>query len=776
MQNRVDCWPLPVPSWGRKGWRKLLVIAAFIAMSPWVPEARAQPAPVPVVGQVTDAETDAPVPLATVSIAHAFRGTATDDEGRYRFATRPGTRLQFRALGYETVYKTVPRSASDTVRIDVALAPDRIPLGTVTVEADAEANPATYRLRPASIRNAPALGEPDVVRAAAFLPGVTQANDFQSQINVRGGAADQNLYLLDGVEVYDPRHLIGVFSAFNPWVLSDVTFHNGVFPAEYAGRLSSVLALETRTPTDSLHANGNISLLSSSVALSDRYGDTGVVVAARRTYLDVISQAVSLDLGYRFHDANAKVSHALTPQWTIEALGFLSTDVARQTESAETESEEARDLETRTRWGNRMGALRLRHETGRFKQRLTASYSGAFDDASYDQDRAFADNTLHDRVVRYDASLVFQAHRLALGAQAREVTNEYAWDAQAGLDLDEIFYDGVPLVFSQTQRQTRYSLYATEDVFLGERVLASIGARYTTLGGWTDGVVAPRVTVSVEATDAVQLNAGAGVHYQFVAEGRQGTEFSIGSPLFLFDAPQRAAMVSTGATMDLGERYRLRTDVYVRRFDDVAEIVPSEPEAFPEFRRRKARAYGLDVLLEKTRGWVTFQGAYTFLRSEAKRDGGYVLADYDVPHTVQGVMGLRIGPEWLFNIAGVYRSGTPYTPVVGMIYGPGNPNRRSPADGYQRIYRRYLSGEYNGERYPSYARMDASLRRTYHAERFDWTVYIQVLNILNRTNTLRVDWAEYYANTKNGTIENPSLGDADSSLPILPSVGVALSF
>ena len=222
-----------------------------------------------VTGRIVDAQTDAPIPRATVLAEGTYTGTAAGDDGRFVLRVSEATALRFDALGYapKTLRLSSDDLAADTTRLTVQLAPRNVPLGHVTVTAErapAYASPSRYVISPASAKQIPALGEPDVVRAAARIPGIAQPNDLDTRLNVRGGAADQNQYLLNGVELYNPTHLFGLFGAFNAYALEEVNVHAADVPARYGGRLSSVIDVTTRVPDDSTYAQANVSLVSMS--------------------------------------------------------------------------------------------------------------------------------------------------------------------------------------------------------------------------------------------------------------------------------------------------------------------------------------------------------------------------------------------------------------------------------------------------------------------------------------------------------------------------------
>lgn len=694
-----------------------------------------------------------PLPYASVQVVGSFTGTAANAEGRYQLSLPAGAHvLRFRALGYEPAERSVRLAPGDTLRLEVALAPAPLRLGQVTVEAARETTaPSTYRLTARSLKRAPALGEPDVVRTVALLPGIAQPNDLKAGLSVRGGAPDQNLFLLDGIPVYNPNHLLGLFSAFNPWALSEVTAYAGRFPVRYGGRLSSVIALRTKTRRDSSFTRANVSLISASAAATRRWNRTFVLAAARRTYLDPVLAAVGADLRYRFHDANLKLVQDLGAGLSLEVMGFTNRDAARNT-----------NTRFQLRWGNYLGALRLRRKGRRLSHTLTASYVQHF--TRLGEDESFLRNRFHDLAFTYDGEAMFSKSRFSFGGGYRRLRLDYGWRGASPLELDEVIYEGLPNRFAVRDRAPLYAAYLAGERYLTPRLRLQAGLRYSSLGTPEDGALSPRLGLSYRLNEAVHLTAGAGRYLQHVAEGREGVEFTISEPIFLLERPQQAWTYTLGAEVSFGPAYRLTAEAYYRDFDRVARLQEGGL-SFPDFGRGTGAAYGLDLFLKKSRGWLTYQLGYSFLRTRVEYGGEHYPPAWSLPHTLQGLLGARLGP-WRIGLAGTFRSGLPYTPVLGQFVGV---QRNDRGGRHRRLDILYIPGPRNSERLPVYTRVDLSLRRTYQNQWFTWDLYVQAINLFNSTNALRVDLPRYYSYGRGGQA-------VARSLPVIPSVGVELIF
>ncbi len=738
-----------------------------------------------VTGTVVDSSSGDPVPRATVRAADTYAGAAASNEGRFTLSAPGGVqRLRIRAVGYATATRRIP-PRQDSVRMTVQLRPQNVPLGHVTVTADRRAtdqNPSRYTIRPASVKQVPALGEPDVLRAAASLPGISQPNDIDARLNVRGGSSDQNQYLLDGIEIYNPTHLFGLYGAYNPYVTGNTTVHAASFPAQHGGRLSSVIDVSTRTPSDSSYTRANLSLTSLSGAHAQEWGNTGVVLGVRRTYLDPVLAAVGSpegeSMGYSFLDTNAKVRHILSENVTVTGLGFLQRDhlsVTGEEGPFEGGGSSENRQETVTTWGNALGALRLRADQGALRHELTGSFVRSVTDVGTPS--ITLNNVLRDWTAHYDGSFTGDRTRVRLGGQWKRRSFDYGWSADSRETLVSVLYGGLgveessfglPSTWETRQARSLLSGYSSvEQRLLGDRLTLRGGLRVD--GVWQDeAVVQPRVRATVQATSALRVHASAERYAQFVATGYEGQEFNVAEPLLPLDRPTSAWTYTTGLTTDLGDAYRVRAVVYARtmdRFPRLREAAPSASEGLP-FRYGTATAYGLDLLAEKSRGWITGQVSYSLGYVRTELGGERFPPSWSIPHSLRAMLGLQLG-QWKIQTSSLVRSGLPYTPAIGRISGI-----EQPTGGLQD---RYLLGEKNSERVPTYARVDLALRRTYTADWFNWTLYVQALNLLNRRNILRINPGEFYEFGIDETRGGEQQG-AQRSLPIVPTVGIEFAF
>jgi CarboxypepD_reg-like domain/TonB-dependent Receptor Plug Domain len=240
--------------------------------------------------------------------------------------------VSVRTIGYKPFTKHI--TLQDNARLDIALEQEDIRLQRVSVEAEqsAPALVSVVSLSAGDIKRMPSLGaEADVMRAIQLLPGVKSANELSSGLYVRGSTPEQTLILFDGVTIYNPAHLFGIFSSFNPDAVSDLKLYKGAFPAEYGGRLSSVLDITMKEGSkERLGGSASISLLSAHAFLEGPISENiRFMVSGRSMYFGALAEVLKLNNTipiYNFYDLNAKLTATLSENDRISASGYFGRD------------------------------------------------------------------------------------------------------------------------------------------------------------------------------------------------------------------------------------------------------------------------------------------------------------------------------------------------------------------------------------------------------------------------------------------------------------------
>ncbi|HCT51258.1 MAG TPA: TonB-dependent receptor, partial [Balneola sp.] len=261
---------------------------------------------------------------ANVALLETNRGTTTNTLGYFSLTNlEPGTyTIACSYIGFELFRKTVTLSENETLRLDIELEPNIVATEEIVVTSEriieAQKNIGTQDINTELITSLPKVFEADVFRSIQLLPGVKAASDFSSGLYVRGGSPDQTLILLDRNTVYNPSHFFGFFSTFNPDAIKDVRLYKGGYPAEYGGRLSSVLTIYNKDGNrNRTEGTATLGMLASRVSIEGPYKKGSWMFSARRSTLEPVLAALrstsdNIPSSFYFLDFNGKVNFDAT--------------------------------------------------------------------------------------------------------------------------------------------------------------------------------------------------------------------------------------------------------------------------------------------------------------------------------------------------------------------------------------------------------------------------------------------------------------------------------
>ena len=356
-------------------------------------------------GTITDAATGETLIGATVLDTRSGKGTVTNVYGHYSLTVkRDSVNLKVSFVGYEPQFFNLKLSANRELNVKLA---SSVTLSEVTITAERvgdvrSAQMSANVMTVEKIKSVPVMfGEADLIKALQLMPGVQSGSEGNSGMYVRGGGPDENLFLLDGVPLYNVTHMGGFFSAFNTDAVKNVTLYKGSFPARFGGRLSAVLDVTQNNGNDKeLHGNLSVGLISAKFNLEGPLvkEKTTFSISARRTYAELfiipaimwLNDATSdeepqgpalatnakFDAGYYFYDINAKLTHKFSDKSRLYASFFIGDDEIHGKVHTVTALNEDINLGFSTLWGNLVGALRWNYELSpKIFMNLSASYT-----------------------------------------------------------------------------------------------------------------------------------------------------------------------------------------------------------------------------------------------------------------------------------------------------------------------------------------------------------------------------------------------------------------
>ena len=674
---------------------------------------------------------------------------------------------------------------------------------TVTADKPTEASTkiSTIDIKPDFISKMPSIGgEVDVFRVLQLLPGVKQNTELSSGLYVRGGSPDQNLTLLDGVVVYNPSHLGGFLSTFNADALRDVQLIKGAFPAQYGGRLSSVLDITMKEGTkDKIGGSAGISLIASRLTLEGPIDEnSSFMVSGRRMYLDLLLAAAP-DGGeapqYYFYDLNAKLNYKLSPNDRIFGSAYFGRDVF----DAETGSNSADNQEAfGMGWGNSTANLRWMHIVSpdlftNFSFIYT-NYKFFSDLTDKDGKSVFGtDNQINDFMIRAEAENYLDSnHTIKFGLEA---TN-HRFTSKAGIDLfDEVPDDVLDALglSEKTISVIEAGLYAQDEWKATEDLFLNLGGRIAYFNEGNYLRFEPRLNSIYKIQSNTNIKASVAFVNQFLHLVTRN-DINLPTDLWLPSsqtlAPSRSwqGVLGMEHTFDEGE-YLFTAETYYRTMDNIYEYKDSASFSFGiplenQFTAGNGIGYGLELFLNKRsgdlQGWIGYTLAKTTRKFEELNNGKEFSPRYDTRHDLSVVLTYTLSDSWELGATWVYSTGQAYTMPTGSYSGFGSfyggktgQGSRDPnilPNGYNNTYN---FSDRNAYRLPAYHKMDINMMHKFKMFGMESIFSINIYNLYNRRNAFAMYVSsDYDSNTNEQTKKVKMI----TLFPIIPTLGLSFKF
>ena len=719
-------------------------------------------------GFVTDADNGESLPLASIVLAQVQLGAASNSSGYYAVKGIPaGTyEVVISYIGYKSWRDTLAFSDRD-VRLDVALQVESVDLEEIVIQAERreELEQATQSsfiaLQVEPLQQMPAIGEADLLRSLQLLPGIQSASDISSGLYVRGGGPDQTAILLDHIPLYNPSHMFGFFSTFNPDAIKDVQLYKGAYPAAYGRTLGAVLDVSNREGNrQRFSGRGGISLIASRLLAEGPVGQGSWMMAGRRTYLEPVLSAVrsfdiDIPLNYYFYDFNGKVNQ----RWgddTFTVSTYWGQDDLRV--DAEEEDESFADL----RWGNRAVTARW---TRVFSPTLFGHFMAA--GSSYESTLLFSlfdtpfsiANSIRDWSLKGDVDyFANRDHTLTLGFLATLFEFDYS---QSFNQEEESLY----------QKSVLASAYVQDEWQAGPTTRLRLGGRgaYFSVGDRLHFM--PRLSLSRALSENIRVKAAGGMYRQYLqlitSEAFSGGDFWV--PLDNSVEPGRSYQGVIGTEWNPSRRYQLSVEAYYTDLAnlvvlDNAQAVDSESTRSEDIFKSGGTGWasGIEVFLQRRTGALTGWVGYTLgwtRRTFSELNRGLAFPPkYDRRHDLSFVLSYNLG-KWRLGSNLVYATGQAFTPASARY------SLREPATGSLQDY--VLPANRNSARLLPYHRLDASASREFGLWGLDAEFYLQIFNIYSRRN----EWFVQF-DTNNPETEPEVI----KQLPIVPTLGFNFSF
>ena len=739
-------------------------------------------------------------------------GTYSNEYGFYSITLPKGTyQLIISSVGYNTITDTI--ILTENITKNYHLIENIGELDEILITEDIEKldikkpQMSVNSLTSTTIKEIPVvLGEADIIKAITLLPGVTNAGEGASGFNVRGGAVDQNLILLDEATIYNSSHLFGLFSVFNPDAIKDLKLYKGGIPARYGGRVSSVLDIYQKEGNNkTFHANGGIGLVSSRLLLEGpiKKDKASFLFGGRTSYAHLFLPLFDINNVAYFYDLNTKLSYKLDDKNSLYLSGYFGRDVFSIADSFE------------NTYGNTVVNLRWNHL---FSYRLFSNLSLIYSDYYYGLKLNFVGFYWNSGIKNFNAKYDFKYYlneKLELqfglnsiyykfnpgkieptsetsGINPFKLTDKYAFENAVYLDSEFQLSDrlavSVGARLSSFLRLGQDALNSYENneavIFNEDLQVYEKATPIDTLNYKRSDVIKSYFNLEPRISLAYQLNNNSSIkasynrlsqYLHLISNTSSPTPLDVWAPSGKYIKPQLLDQYAIGYFKNFRNNvYSLEVEGFYKtvknRIDyiDGANLIANN--AIEQIvLNGQARAYGLEILLKKSEGRFNGWLAYTLSKSEQQtkgrtptelgiNNGDWYNTPYDRTHDVSFTGSYKYSDKWKLSANFLFQTGRPSTyPNSQYIYnGISVPN----------------FGARNSNRLPNYNRLDVSATYIPKPKKATgWQSYwvFGIYNIYNRKNAAAINFG---GNEDTGNNEARRL----SIFGIVPSISYNFKF
>jgi len=759
-------------------------------------------------GFVSDSSSGESLIGANVFLRETGQGMATDINGYYiiQDIVSGNYTIMVSYIGFDMFKQKTTLGDNESKKVNINLVEQLVQLTEIEVTAEKlqrrnNIQPSKINLSPRMMKAAPALAEPDLFRTIQALPGVLTTSEFSTGLVIRGGNTDQNLIMLDGITVYNPSHLGGLFSNFIVDGVKEAELIKGAYNAEYGGRLSAVLNIISREGNkNKFKGKMNLSLLSAQTTLEGPFYKGAWVLSGRRTYFDLVLPKVLPD----------NISENIPPYYFYDIQSHIFSDITSKDRISFSYYSGIDDLLFDTfgldgRWGNNTVSGHYRRV---FNEKLVGNFlianSRFFTEFRLGGDNGLVSyNEIDDKTFSGDFSwFKLSNSTLKFGAQLKklgfEYTNKFGDSTQFQIKTD-------PIEFSQYIKLK----YKPNDLFIVEP-----GLRLNLYDVYPDSLFPDlRLGLKYIITDNRYLNFSVGNYHQFISTFQDDFNPSILDNWIATDtsvSPGKSIQVVLGYEEYIKNMYKIQVEGYYKDLKNLltyeetrstTDAQVSDESLASIVTPADGYAYGLELFGQKMSGKLSGWVAYTYSVSRKIMNSVYAdgeqeyYTNWDRTHAFSVLGNYKINKKWETNWRFALQSGQAYTPIMGYYV---QKFPESPEELF-----RTIPGTRNSGRYEPYSRLD--IGAVYHGKigKTNVDFFFQVINTLNRSNTFRKtyslgspyngldddgDWDKDLHDTNGNGEPDPGETNVDESdegkirersislFPILPTIGFTWEF
>ncbi len=751
-------------------------------------------------GIITEASSNESLIGVTIVISELNTGIVTNEYGFYSITLPQGSyEIRISYLGFQDIVQRV--DLSENKKINFQLNPENEQLEEVVVTEDVEKlnirTPQTsvVTLTTPTIKKIPViLGEADVIKSILLLPGVSNAGEAASGFNVRGGAADQNLILLDEATIFNSSHLFGFFSVFNPDAIKDVKLYKGGIPSRFGGRVSSVLEIFQRDGNSKeLKVNGGIGAVASRLLIEGPIvkDKSSFLFGGRSSYVHLFLPLFGVDNSAYFYDLNGKFSYKLNEKNNFFLSGYFGRDFFNINDSFINV------------YGNAVGNFRWNHLfSDRLFSNLSLIYSNYFygleldfvgfewnsgilnlnlkyDLKHYVNDKLQINFGLNNNYYRFNPGSI-KPNRSNSGIVAQDFTRQFANETAIYIDVQHEVTNklslGYGLRLSHFIRlgQDEVDVYENDNpiiydpfqqVYVEADPIDVINpGRGANLANFTN--LEPRLNLAYLLNEDTSIKASYTRLAQYIhllSNTNSPTPLDIWTPSGQFIQPQLLDQFAAGYFKNIDNgKFSLETEVFYKHTDNRIDYVDGANLIANDAIERvilngESRSFGLELLFRKNEGRLTGWLAYTLSKSQQRtpgrqipdvtgaiqepgiNNGEYYNAAFDKPHDISIFGSYTLNKKWSFNSNFIYQTGQPTNFPIGQFE-------------FRGLIVPFF-GPRNAERLPAFHRLDlaATLTPKRNArKKIQGQWVFSLYNVYNRKNAASINFSR---NTDNGVNE-----------------------
>ena len=713
-------------------------------------------------GSILDSLSREALPFTNIVLENTSIGASTDANGYFvitNIPANPNYTLKVSFIGYITKRMNVEIKANEITQIQVLLSPGKIQIPAIEKVSEKYKRPnetdlGLQKMDIHQIKSFPQGVETDIFRSLQYIPGVQSTGDVSARYYVRGSSSNQNLILYNNVTVYNPFHALGLFSVIDPEIINSLEFYKGGFPAEYGGKLSSVLNLVTKDGNKNRYSgSASLSFLTAKASIEGPLPMGSFIITGRISlFSDILKKFLNYkEVPFEFHDLAFKFNSTSTNSNTLTKFfihGFNSADKLLNN------SPEVADY----RWSNNIYGAYLFQELENipiyFESNLSlSSFSGeVIPKESLTKPRK---NIVTDITLKSDFTYISDyRNEIHIGYDLKSIKTElYFENLQGGVtDLKD--------------KALQFTLYGKYKFLQWESFGADIGTRMNllTLSNQKAALFEPRVSLTYNFLPNLLIKGAWGIYTQeLITLTNEDEVISLFEPWVItpdYLKPSEAIHYVLGLEFNTFSNFNFTIETYYKRLLNTAELNDNKVKASdPDFIAGKGESYGAEFMAGYQNHVIRANASYSLSWAYKEINDWISYPKYDSRHHVNLNLSMNLGADWEVSSSWFFNSGLPFTPIVGYYDKLYMDNLYNVGSQFGSYIPFTILGDRNIGRLPTYHRLDFGITKKLEIYLARIFLSLNIINVYDRKNI-------FYFDRKTGKQVN--------MLPILPTATVKI--